>query len=110
MSLSWISNRSMRVSPRARLVDDGAAEALRRKLEAQWSFVVTDMDRRTIAFTDRTVGQVTSWKWDFGDGKESTEQHPVHAYEKAGQYVVTLYVEGPAGKSRRAKVWDVTVK
>jgi len=34
MSLSWISNRSMRVSPRARLVDDGAAEALRRKLEA----------------------------------------------------------------------------
>ncbi|MGC4053637.1 MAG: PKD domain-containing protein [Paludibaculum sp.] len=84
--------------------------SLRKKLEAQWSFVVTDMDRRTIAFTDRTVGQVTSWKWDFGDGKESTEQHPVHAYEKAGQYVVTLYVEGPAGKSRRAKVWDVTVK
>jgi hypothetical protein len=37
MSLSWISNRSMRVSPRARLVDDGAAEALRRKLEAiEW--------------------------------------------------------------------------
>jgi hypothetical protein len=37
MSLSWISNRSMRVSPRARLVDDCAAEALRRKLEAiEW--------------------------------------------------------------------------
>jgi hypothetical protein len=37
MSLSWISNRSMRVSPRARLVDDSAAEALRRKLEAiEW--------------------------------------------------------------------------
>jgi hypothetical protein len=37
MSLSWISNRSMRVSPRARLVDDGAAEALRRKLESlEW--------------------------------------------------------------------------
>lgn len=37
MSLSWISNRSIRVSPRARLVDDGAAEALRRKLEAiEW--------------------------------------------------------------------------
>jgi hypothetical protein len=37
MSLSWISNRSMRVSPRVKLVDDGAAEALRRKLEAlEW--------------------------------------------------------------------------
>jgi hypothetical protein len=33
MSLSWISNRSLRISPRARLVDDGEAEALRRKLE-----------------------------------------------------------------------------
>jgi hypothetical protein len=33
MSLSWISNRSLRVSPRARLVADGETEALRRKLE-----------------------------------------------------------------------------
>jgi hypothetical protein len=33
MSLSWISNRSLRISPRVRLVDDGEAEALRRKLE-----------------------------------------------------------------------------
>jgi PKD repeat protein len=53
---------------------------------------------------------VTSWKWDFGDGAGSTEQHPIHAYQKAGQYIVTLYVEGPAGASRRAKVWDVTLK
>jgi hypothetical protein len=37
MSLSWISNRSMKVSPRVRLVDDGEAEALQRKLEAiEW--------------------------------------------------------------------------
>jgi hypothetical protein len=33
MSLSWVSNRSLKVSPRARLVNDGEAEALRRKLE-----------------------------------------------------------------------------
>ncbi len=33
MSLSWISNRSLNVSPRARLVADADAEALRRKLE-----------------------------------------------------------------------------
>ncbi len=38
MSLSWIGrNRSLELSPRARLVDDVAAEALRRKLETlQW--------------------------------------------------------------------------
>jgi len=33
MSLSWISNRSLRISPKVRLVEDGEVEALRRKLE-----------------------------------------------------------------------------
>ncbi len=37
MSLSWIANRSLKVSPRARLVADDEADALRRKLEAlEW--------------------------------------------------------------------------
>ena len=37
MSLSWISNRSLKLSPRVRLVEDGEAEALRRKLEqVEW--------------------------------------------------------------------------
>jgi hypothetical protein len=38
MNLSWIGrNRSLELSPRARLVDEDAAEALRRKREAlQW--------------------------------------------------------------------------
>jgi len=33
MDLSWISNRSLKISPRARLVGDEDAEALRRKLD-----------------------------------------------------------------------------
>ena len=37
MDLSWISYRSLKLSSRARLVDDSEAEALRRKLEAiEW--------------------------------------------------------------------------
>jgi hypothetical protein len=38
MNLIWVGrNRSLELSPRARLVDDDAAEALRRKREAlQW--------------------------------------------------------------------------
>jgi hypothetical protein len=37
MSLTWISNRSLKVSPKARLVDDAESTALRRKLEAiEW--------------------------------------------------------------------------
>ncbi len=82
----------------------------RKKIDAQWSFKVLDMDRRLVAFQDLSEGKVTSWKWDFGDGTTSTEQHPSHTYEKAGKYIVTLFIEGPEGKSRRAKVWDVALK
>ena len=34
MSRSWISNRSLKVSPKVRLVDDDEAEVLRQKLAA----------------------------------------------------------------------------
>ena len=84
--------------------------ALTPSLAAQWSWHVVDMDRRLVAFKDLTIGEVTAWKWDFGDGTTSTEQHPQHAYAQPGTYVVILDVTGPAGTSRRAKVWDVQLK
>lgn len=82
----------------------------RKPIEAQWSFQIVDMDRRVVAFKDQSEGDITSWKWEFGDGSGSTERNPVHAYAKAGEYVVTLFVEGPKGKARRAKVWDVVLR
>ena len=84
--------------------------SLRPALAAQWSWQVVDMDRRLVAFQDRSTGSVTSWAWDFGDGTTSTEQHPQHAYAKPGNYVVVLDVTGPAGSSRRSKVWDVQLR
>ena len=51
MNLIWVGrNRSLELSPRARLVDDGEAEALRRKREAlQWrpsnGFLLEDAHR-----------------------------------------------------------------
>lgn len=83
---------------------------LQKKLEAQWSFKVVDLDRRLVAFKDESVGQVTAWHWDFGDGATSTEQYPIHTYAKPGNFVVILDAEGPEGKSRRSKVWDVQLK
>ncbi len=79
-------------------------------VEARWSFKIIDMDRRLVAFSDLSYGDIRSWKWDFGDGTISDEQHPIHRYEKGGDYVVVLYIEGPAGKARMSKVWDVSVK
>jgi hypothetical protein len=84
--------------------------ALQKELEALWSWHVIDMDRRLVAFKDQSVGAITSWKWDFGDGGTSIEQHPIHHYAKPGNYVVILDVTGPKGTSRRSKVWDVQLK
>jgi hypothetical protein len=84
----------------------------RKPIEAQWSFKVVDMDRRLVAFKDSSYGKITSWKWDFGDGETSTQQNPIHQYMQNGNgnIVVVLDVEGPEGKSRRSKVWDVQLK
>jgi hypothetical protein len=83
---------------------------LREPVEADWDFKIVDMDRRLVAFKDRSFGNITSWKWDFGDGTTSTEQHPIHTYEKAGTtYVVILDVSGPDGAAKFSRVWDVQI-
>lgn len=79
-------------------------------VEAGWDFNVIDMDRRLVAFKDESEGNITSWKWNFGDGTESSEQHPIHQYKEPGLYVVVLEVEGPEGKARLSKVWDVAIR
>jgi hypothetical protein len=84
--------------------------ALRKAIDARWSWTVVDMARRVVAFRDTSSGTITSWRWDFGDGTTSTEQHPLHTYSRAGNFVVILDVTGPGGASRRSKVWDVQLK
>lgn len=85
-------------------------EQFKKPITAQWTFKVVDRNRRMVAFTDQSEGQITSWKWDFGDGTTSTEQNPTHQYKEAGKYIVILNIEGPKGKSRMSKIWDVAVK
>ncbi len=82
----------------------------RQEFVADWSFVISDMSRRQVNFKDESKGEINSWKWDFGDGTSTTEQNPVHQYQKPGKYVVVLEIEGPEGKSRMARIWDVAVK
>lgn len=85
-------------------------ERFRDPIEPSWEFKVVDMERRLIAFEDTTLGDITSWRWDFGDGMESTDQHPIHCYAEAGEYVVTLHAEGPKGAASHTRVRAVAVK
>ncbi len=51
-----------------------------------------------ILFTDSsTVQPLFSWNWDFGDGNTSSVQNPIHDYEAAGEYTVTMIVGTSAG-------------
>jgi hypothetical protein len=54
-----------------------------------------------ISFVDESTG-ATAWLWSFGDGTFSTAQNPVHAYEAAGTYLVTLTTTGTDGCSNSA--------
>jgi hypothetical protein len=84
-------------------------KSLRKPVEADWTFQVISQQERRVAFRERAYGEITKWHWDFGDDKTSNERNPIHRYEAAGEFIVTLKVEGPKGKARRTKVWDVTL-
>ncbi|WP_142414594.1 collagenase [Hathewaya massiliensis] len=42
-------------------------------------------------------GSIASYLWNFGDGKTSREANPVHVFENAGDYTVTLRVTDDKG-------------
>lgn len=64
---------------------------------AAFTFEVDD-ETLTVTFTDLSGGDPTGWLWDFGDGSTvSTEQNPVHTYDAAGEYTVTLTASNGGG-------------
>lgn len=79
-------------------------------IASNWDFIEIDRDKRWIQFLDKSVGDIKSYHWDFGDGTVSNEQNPSHIYKKAGEWTVVLTVEGDNGKAIHSKVWDVVTK
>jgi len=63
----------------------------------------------SVQFTDTSTGSPTSWSWDFGDGNTSAEQNPVHTYEIAGTYTVTLAAANAYGSDTETKTDYITV-
>jgi PKD repeat protein len=51
----------------------------------------------TVQFTDKSMGIINSWFWQFGDGNTSTVRNPSHTYNTPGSYSPRLTVTGPGG-------------
>jgi hypothetical protein len=83
---------------------------LLKPFDAYYTFTIVDMNRRIVAFIDRSRGVINSWKWDFGDGSTSKEQNPIHIYKEKGQYIIVLTIEGPQGKTHYSTLWEVLLK
>ena len=79
-------------------------------IEAKFSFQLVDPARRLVYFKDESLGEVTKWTWHFGDGETSHERNPLHLYANPSiKTNVLLEVEGPKGKSRYSRHWEVNV-
>ncbi|MBN1167917.1 MAG: PKD domain-containing protein [Methanospirillaceae archaeon] len=63
----------------------------------------------TVIFTDLSTGNPDSWEWSFGDSGTSTEQNPVHVYQTAGTFTVTLTVTNAAGMATKIEENYITV-
>lgn len=61
----------------------------------------------TVQFTDASVGEITAYSWDFGDGVTSSDPSPTHTFKLHGTNTVTLTVTGPGGTDTRTL--DITV-
>jgi len=55
----------------------------------------------TVSFNDQSTdpdSSIVNWLWEFGDGYESTAQHPTHTYTSGGTYTVRLTVTDSNGQ------------
>ncbi|MBC34578.1 MAG: hypothetical protein CL663_02450 [Bacteroidetes bacterium] len=67
------------------------------------------IEAETVQFTDQSTNTPTSWLWDFGDGSNSTEQNPAHAYSTKGEYTVSLTSTNQYGSNTITKTKYITV-
>jgi PKD repeat protein len=73
-------------------------------------FIANPMTGRaplTVKFTDKSVGDPTTWKWDFGDGSTSSDQNPVHTFTTGGAFDVTLEVTRGDESAKSTQVINV---
>lgn len=70
--------------------------------DLQASFEYT-IQGNLVSFYDKSLGDVTVWIWNFGDGTGSTKQNPSHQYTASGKYTVSLTIYDMDAHSDKAQ-------
>ncbi|RLF48029.1 MAG: hypothetical protein DRN29_00935 [Thermoplasmata archaeon] len=86
-------------------------EVKNRKPDAKFIFTPEEpYAGEEINFTDLSSdldGKIVEWRWDFGDGSIVYGKDVTHAYDKAGEYTVTLQVKDDEGAKAN---YSMTIK
>ena len=67
-----------------------------------FSTIATDKNGLLFFFIPE-ITDAKSYQWNFGDGESSAEMSPSHEYSDAGEYDVTLTIEGKGGTNQMSK-------
>lgn len=73
---------------------------------SDFSYSADPSNSLKLIFKDNSQN-ATSWDWDFGDGKKSTDQNPSHTYSSKGEYTVSLIVSN--GSETDGKFIEISV-
>ena len=55
----------------------------------------------SVDFYNKSLGIISDFEWDFGDGEYSAIRNPTHTYEVADTFSVSLTVLGPGGTNTK---------
>lgn len=66
------------------------------------------------SFTNESIvpenAGAATFTWSFGDGKSSTEEHPIHTYEEPGAYTVSLAVVTTSSLEVKSAIRTLVIK
>jgi PKD repeat protein len=83
-------------------IDTGTAETLIAVAESDRT--IARVNEKINFSSEKCKGDIFACGWDFGDGNTTTEKDPVHQYESAGWYNVTLTIESEKGTESNSTI------
>ncbi|MGQ9908854.1 MAG: PKD domain-containing protein [Candidatus Flexifilum sp.] len=98
-SVQQASVGSLRVQNSAPTPVPSPTAPVSRPIAAFSSNPTTGQAPLTVTFFNQSVGDITGYNWNFGDGSSSADRDPIHVFTAPGIYNVTLTVIGPGGTS-----------